>query len=356
MVKNRRHVRSFFATFAPLREIFLPSFKTFQTSFTSQTFGTFCVKIICMKLPLLNDFEKYFRDDLWFDVARHICSEHGVTSHGLHRAEHGENIVFLIGEEYVLKIYTPQRNGFKRERAALEFAEGKTSLKIPEIVEEGQIEGFYYLILTQIRGQEITREKWLLLDRGNQTAVVTQLAVGLKQLHSHDASDIGFDWDEFIKIQSAYTVDRQIKAGANPEWIERLPSYIEESLPLLPDFDTPAFLHGDVHFGNMRVEEMNDRWAITGAFDFADSLAGFHEYDFLAPGVLMIQGQGELQRDFFRAYGYAESEMDEALRRRMMLMTILYECSNLKKYALRLRPEAVGYTLEELERAIWSFV
>jgi hypothetical protein len=39
-----------------------------------------------------------------------------------------------------------------------------------------------------------------------------------------------------------------------------------------------------------------------------------------------------------------------------MLLTILYECSDLRKYALRLHPEAVELSLEELERAIWNFV
>jgi Ser/Thr protein kinase RdoA (MazF antagonist) len=309
-----------------------------------------------VKLPLLNDFEKYFNDPLWIEVAKHICLEHGITPEGIRRAEHGENIVFLIGEKFVLKIYTPQRNGFRREQMALEFAEGKTNLVIPEIVEHGEIEGYYDLILTQVTGDVMTREQWLTLDRGNQTALVTQLATGLKKLHSHDASEIGFDWTEFLKIHADYTVERQKAAGANPEWIERLPKYIEENLPLLPKIKKPAFLHGDVHFGNLLMTGDNSRRVISGLFDFADSLAGFHEYDFVAPGVLMIQGQGELQREFFRAYGYADSEMDEELRRRLMLLTILYECSNLKKYALRLRPEAVNYTLEELERAIWNFV
>lgn len=69
----------------------------------------------------------------------------------------------------------------------------------------------------------------------------------------------------------------------------------------------------------------------------------------------MIQGQGELQREFFRAYGYAENEIDETLRRRLMLLTILYETADLRRYAVRLKPEAVNFTLDELERAIWNF-
>jgi len=52
---------------------------------------------------------------------------------------------------------------------------------------------------------------------------------------------------------------------------------------------------------------------------------------------------------------YKNDEIDETLRRRMMTLTMLYEYSSLRRYAERLRPEAVNYSLEELERAIWSF-
>jgi hypothetical protein len=95
---------------------------------------------------------------------------------------------------------------------------------------------------------------------------------------------------------------------------------------------------------------------ISGLFDFADSLTGLHEYEFVAIGVLMIQGQGVLQREFFRAYGYLDSEINIELRRRMMLLTILYEHSSLRRYAERLGTGSEKLTLEELERAIWNFV
>jgi hygromycin-B 7''-O-kinase len=310
-----------------------------------------------MKVPLLNDFSKYFRDDLWIDVAKQICAEHEMHFHDIRRSEHGENIVFLLDTDYVLKIYTPQRNGFNREKTALEFADGRIGIPIPEIAVEGEIEGFYYLIMTQLRGHPMTREDWLKLDPREQVRLITSLGVNLKELHSHDADGIGFDWPEFLKIQVSYAVDRQAEAGANPEWIERLPGFIEDNLELLPKVvEEPAFLHGDVHFGNLRFGNVNGKMEITGLFDFADSVTGFHEYEFVAPGVLMVQGQGGLQREMFRAYGYADKDIDETLRRRLMLLTVLYECSNLKKYALRLRPEAVNYTFDELEKAIWAFI
>jgi Ser/Thr protein kinase RdoA (MazF antagonist) len=114
-------------------------------------------------------------------------------------------------------------------------------------------------------------------------------------------------------------------------------------------------VHGDVHPGNVLLAEEGGRWRVRGLLDFGDSLCGAREYEFVAPGVLMVQGDGELQRAMLSSYGFRESQLDASLRARLMLLTVLYECSDLRKYALRLSPEAVGYTLEELERAVWAF-
>ncbi|HEX9963162.1 MAG TPA: aminoglycoside phosphotransferase family protein [Pyrinomonadaceae bacterium] len=301
------------------------------------------------------DFERHFSADFWHDYAGIICRRHNISVRNLQRSNGTEHIVFFIDDSFVIKIYTPFRGGFGREKTGLEFARDKTSLTTPEILFEGEIENFQYLVLTRLEGVLMSREIWLGLETLKQFEVVSQLSDGLRELHSHDAPMMDFDWQKFIERQAANVIERQKACGANPEWLERLPDYLEESLPLLPENSRNVFLHGDVHFGNLRLIETGGKWRISGLFDFADSLKGFHEYDFLAVGVLMIQGQGKLQREFFRAYGYAENEIDETLRRRLMLLTILYECSDLRKYALRLKPEAIDLTLDELERAIWNF-
>lgn len=123
----------------------------------------------------------------------------------------------------------------------------------------------------------------------------------------------------------------------------------------MPQLFESVLLHGDVHPGNVLLTRRGGRWRPAALFDFGDSFCGFHEYDFVAPGVLMVQGRRELQRAMLMAYGYAEAELDLNLRARLMLLTILYECSDLRKYALRLDPRAVNLTLEELEAAIWTF-
>jgi len=116
-----------------------------------------------------------------------------------------------------------------------------------------------------------------------------------------------------------------------------------------------VFLHGDIHAGNLLLRQEGGRWQVGGLIDFGDSLCGFNEYEFVAPGVLMLQGDGELQKELLLAYGYTAAELDIELRARLMLLTVLYECSDLRKYALRLAPAAIHLTLDELEQAIWTF-
>ena len=309
-----------------------------------------------MKIPLLNEFERTFNDPIWLEIAGEICRGNLIRFKNLTRAEHGENIAIFIDQEFILKIYTPKKNGYTRERSALELIDGKTHLPVSQMIASGEFEGFQYLITDRLPGRSMRRDEWLKLKRSAQTAIVTQLAYGLKEIHAVDADDLHFDWDEFVRIQVATVIDRQREEGGNPEWLRSLPGYLEIYMPLLPDSPEWVFMHGDVHFGNLRVSDDNERPVITGLFDFADSLKGFFEYEFVAIGVLMIQGQGELQRDFFRAYGYAESDINIDLRRRMMLLTILYEHSSLRRYAERLGPGSEKLTLDELERAIWNFV
>jgi Ser/Thr protein kinase RdoA (MazF antagonist) len=201
----------------------------------------------------------------------------------------------------------------------------------------------------------MTRDLWLKLNKNEQISILSQLADGLQKLHLSDASRIDFDWNKFVAHQAKTCFERQKACGVNEKILAELPAFLEESLPLLPPDLPQVFLHGDVHFGNLRMRKSNNKWEIAGLFDFADSLKGWREYDFLAIGVLIIQGQGDLQREFFRFFGYADSEFNETMRRRLMLLTCFYEWSDLRRYAVRLRPEAVEYSLEKLEREIWNF-
>jgi hygromycin-B 7''-O-kinase len=314
-----------------------------------------------LKLPAISDaagYARHFNDDVWRLVAAEVCARHGLSYSSLRRSPQGENIIFLADGRFVIKIYTPFRDGYAREKAALEFAAGKLGIETPTILHAGEFEGWSYLVMTQLAGLPM-REVWPGVGARERAEIVSRLGVALKNLHAHAAPlsqpALNRDWHGFIERQAQTCVGRQRACGASPEWLESLPAYVSERLGLLPTDFSPVLLHGDVHPINVLLAREGGRWRVTGLFDFADSLCGYHEYEFVAPGVLMVQGSRELQREFLLAYGYAQSQLDLNLRARLMLLTVLYECSDLRKYASRLAPEAVNYTLDELEAAIWTF-
>lgn len=300
----------------------------------------------------MKDFESNYRAPEWFDAARAICEENGIADCELERAGGTDHVVFFVGEDLVLKVYRPERNCFERERRSLEFASGLTQFQTPKIVLSGKRDGLDHLLMTRIHGREMTRPEFLDRARDEQIAIVSQLATGLKRLHEHPPDGFVPDWAGFVEERASTFIERQIGHGVNSKIIEQLPRYIAESLPLIP-LEPLVFLHGDVHFGNLRFD---GRASVSGLFDFADSRVGWHEYDLLAIGVLILQGEGELQREFFRAYGFSDNEMDKEMRRRLMMLTMLYETADLRRYALRLSPDAVSLDLYELEKAIWAFV
>lgn len=314
-----------------------------------------------LKLPAITtpaDFNHHFASDLWRQAVVAICQRHKITYQELRRSDQGENIIFFVDEVFVIKIYGPFRAGYGREKAALEFAYDKLSIEVPTIVQSGELEGFPYLVLKRLTGTPM-REVWSSIELPERIEIVSRLGTGLRELHAHSAARCGIalkrDWASFIERQADMAVERQRACGANPEWLESLPAFMAERLKLLPTNAEAVLLHGDVHPGNVLLAVSGGHWRITGLFDFADSRIGFREYEFVAPGVLMVQGNRELQRALLLAYGYAEAQLDLALRARLMLLTVLYECSDLRKYALRLAPDAVHFTLDELEAAIWRF-
>lgn len=298
------------------------------------------------------DFEIYFQAEFWLDVAKEICRREQFSYDEIKRLDSSDHVVYSLDDRFILKIYRPFRNCFEREIKALEFVGGKINFKTPEIVKTGEFENFPYALITQISGAAMTRADWLKLPETAQIPFVQKLAHGLKQIHALPAETFANDWAQFVKNRAETFVERQIAHGVNDKILAALPTFIDENLSLIPVNPPSVLMHADVHFGNLRVSENLE---IAGLFDFADSRKGFHEYEFLAVGLLMIQGQTKLQREFFKAYGYAENDLDETMRRRLMMLTMLYETADLRRYALRLKPEAVDFSLEELERGIWSF-
>lgn len=300
-------------------------------------------------------------------AAAAICARHRLPYRELQRSPHGENLIIFADDRFIIKIYGPARDQYRREYASLSAA-GRAntgarpytigSLAIPQVVHTGELEGRPYLVMTRLPGARLT-DVWAGMPATNRISIAAALGAALRELHTRpppfDEPALQRDWPAYVRARTHAAVARQRSCGAPAEWLDRLPSFLEERVGTLPATFDPVLLHGDVHPGNLLVAKGVEGWTLTGLCDFGDSFCGPSEYEVVAPGVLMVQGRREEQRAMLLAYGYGAAQLDNALRARLMLLTVLYECSDLRKYALRLSPDAIHLSLDALEAAIWTF-
>ena len=317
-----------------------------------------------LKLPTISNLREYescFHDDVWKMVAAEICRQNGISFGKLHRSPGGENIVFLVDKSFVTKIFAPFRNRCSREVSALTLAQGRSLINTPMLIGSGEIDGWSYLVTTQLAGSALSIF-WNSVAKRDQFEIVSKLGVAMKQLHSWEVemketkSRRHLVWSAFLERQVLYSVQPERVQGVSQHWVESLFGYLATNLSLLPKDPKCVLLHGDIHPGNFLLKVEQGQWKIAGLIDFGDSLSGFHEYDFVRPAMHMAFGNRDLQRTLLLAYGYKEKELNLTLRRRLMLLTILHEGSHLQDAAQRLGSKAHQLSLEELESKIWCFV
>src|ERR1043166_2357909 len=86
----------------------------------------------------------------WLPVAPDIALAHALPAPS-HAFARGTNLVVALGDALILKVYPPQlAHQFVSERAALAQLAGQLSIAIPQIVAEGERDGWPYLVMTRL--------------------------------------------------------------------------------------------------------------------------------------------------------------------------------------------------------------
>ena len=117
-----------------------------------------------MRLPVFADYEGFhaWRTDTSksLPAAIDIASSHGISCTNPHAFATGTNLVVALDDRLIIKVFPPLlRRQFASERAALAALRGRLKLAIPEIVVEGERDGWPYLVITRLSGA-LGKEAW----------------------------------------------------------------------------------------------------------------------------------------------------------------------------------------------------
>src|ERR1700710_1112402 len=108
-------------------------------------------------LPKPANFEAYkiWRADTsqWLPVALDIAHGHGLSTASPHIFSTGTNLVVALGDDLILKLFPPiLPPQFVSERASLALLRGNLGISIPDMLFEGERDGWPYLVITRLSG------------------------------------------------------------------------------------------------------------------------------------------------------------------------------------------------------------
>jgi len=263
--------------------------------------------------------------------------------------------VYSVGENLVLKVYPPiyfdERD---REAAVLGVLHDRLPIPTAAVVGKGDLEGWGYLLMDRLRGTHLT-EAWPELGAEDRTRLATELGRVLRVLHAIRDPALGIvrvDWAAFLERQRESCAERQRSRGLDEHWVGQIAGFL--SANPLDAAPAECLLHTEVMREHLLVERGADCWQYTGLFDFEPAMIGAPEYEFASVGLFFSCADPRLFRCVLRAYGYAESDLNADLERRMLVYTLLHKYGNLPWYLRRLPPPEGATTLEQLASHWWG--
>ena len=293
----------------------------------------------------------------WHPAVRAICERHALPFHEFCQQRGvGSHIVYVRPRHEVIKLYGPiYPSDAGVERAVLGHVHGRVGVTTPEILAEGELESWPYVVMTWIEGR-IIADVWpdtAADERNVLGGEIGELLARWHELPTRGLESLDLDWSAFVRAQAASAPDRQRDKGMQDDWLAQIPACLARHVDEAARLPRRVLLNADVCDDHVLVARRSGRWHVVGLIDFGDAFLGRTDYDFVAPTLEILLGDAAAQRAFFSGYGLSGSRLDEELRAELMAWTLLHCFGNLP-WILR-RSGSTARTLEQLAEHVWPF-
>jgi hygromycin-B 7''-O-kinase len=311
-------------------------------------------------LPSFEDFETFriWRADpsRWLPVALDIAHSHGLKPAPPHVFTTGTNLVIGLGDELILKIFPPMHRGqYISERSSLVQLRGRLSLPIPEILFEGERDGWPYLVITRLPGI-VGSDVWPMLPEDQKERVLTQIGATIAEVQRAplgELSRIEPGWRDFMAGQIDGCRARHTRLGLPQKFLDGFDDILRDAETLIPWNAPPVILIGEYIPENFLLSRQGNKWGLSGLFDFGDVMTGFGEYDLLGPSAFMTSGMTRRVRSLFDGFGYAAADITPAVKRRLMALMLLHRASDPVRHICIEDWQAKAADLFELQDLLW---
>lgn len=291
----------------------------------------------------------------WLPIAVDIARSHGIGTGAPHVFSTGTNLVVGLSDKLILKIFPPLlRAQFISERGSLMQLDGRLHLPIPEIVVEGERDGWPYLIITRLTGT-LGSEVWSQLAEAQKERVLRQIGETIAAVQRAPLGPLAHiepRWDVFMHAQMQGCRNRHTRLGLAPKFLDGLDDLLRDAATLIPMDAPPVILIGEYIPENFLLACHDGTWSLAGLFDFGDVRAGWRDYDLLGPSAFMSAGRPGRVRSLLEGFGYAKP--DFVLKRRLMALMLLHHASDLNSHICIEGWQEQANDLVQLQELIWA--
>jgi hygromycin-B 7''-O-kinase len=224
----------------------------------------------------------------------------------------------------IIKLFCPLwEEDYRVEKIALAYVQ---DLPVPQIVGEGEVEGWPYLVISHVPGVP-AGAVWETLPLAEKREVVAQLGRLMRRLHEHPLpAELPDDWEAFIQERIAEAEGHHDMPNPWRRWIQqRVQAFREPS-------KERVLLNADLTEDHVLLTRHDGEWRIGGLIDFGDARIGHPFYDFVAPLAFYTFGLPELSLALLDGYGLAATP---PVRDALTTYCLLHEFGRLRHFLAR---------------------
>ncbi len=319
--------------------------------------------------PTFPDDDEYERSltdaAFWAPYAKAALRLSGLPDEGEVRTHFPTtHVAALVNGDYLVKLHYEGwfgEDAFQTEREAYTLL-ARAELPIPELLAEGALydDGWRwpFLVMTAMHGRSL-RELDGAATPADLERIAAWLGATLRRLHAvptKDGERISHEiYVDLIQVREQRCHrDHQLWGSLPAHLVEQVRDYIWASRKLIdPERETPVFLHGDLHAGNVFAAGEPGALEPAGVVDFDDAYEGDPHYDLVAIHVTTFGADKGLLRRFLDGYGWRE--LDKRWSRRMMALTLAHDHDMIQPLAER-HPDALAAagSLDDLAALLWD--
>lgn len=297
-------------------------------------------------------FRRFSEANFGLEAAQIIGSKYRLP---VQRKVDGTNLVFRLGEQFWLKFYCPfWAEEFYAEVKALEYVRQKLPLQIQEPLETGHLEGWNYLITNHIEGIPF-REVRNILSPAEKLDLAEKLSECLVLLHQIPAIEFGRpapNWETFIEKRFELARDSHQEGETPLDWLHKIELFLEKHRDFLTKKTSLHLIHADLHREHLFFQQKNGSYTLTGLIDFADTLYGRPEYEFVDVVFDLFRRDKETLTHFFQRYGYADSDLNGLFSEQILAWALLHQFFRFGLYFQKEITQQPCLNLEELARQV----